>query len=68
MEHLLFSFITQNWRSKPLVSYLVIVQLITSTTRSWPLSASNPPLSTANGTTPSRRGAQMDDVVIQARP
>jgi len=28
----LFSFITQNWRGKPLVSYLVIVQLIASTT------------------------------------
>ena len=28
----LFSFITQNWRGKPLISYLVIVQLIASTT------------------------------------
>jgi hypothetical protein len=27
-----FSFITQNWRSKPLVSYQTIVQLITSST------------------------------------
>ena len=32
IEHRLFSFITQNWRGKPLVSYLVIVQLIASTT------------------------------------
>ena len=32
IEHRLFSFITQNWRSKPLISYLVIVQLIASTT------------------------------------
>ena len=32
VEHRLFSFITQNWRGKPLVSYLVIVQLIASTT------------------------------------
>jgi hypothetical protein len=31
-QHRLFSFITQNWRGKPLVSYLVIVQLIASTT------------------------------------
>ena len=28
----LFAFITMNWRGKPLVSYLVIVQLIASTT------------------------------------
>jgi hypothetical protein len=32
VEHRLFSFITQNWRGKPLISYLVIVQLIASTT------------------------------------
>jgi hypothetical protein len=32
IEHRLFSYITQNWRGKPLVSYLVIVQLIASTT------------------------------------
>jgi len=32
IEHRLFSFITLNWRGKPLVSYLVIVQLIASTT------------------------------------
>ena len=32
IEHRLFSFITQNWRVKPLISYLVIVQLIASTT------------------------------------
>ena len=32
IEHRLFSFITQNWRGKPLVSYLVIIQLIASTT------------------------------------
>jgi len=32
VEHRLFSFITQNWRGKPLVSYLVIVQLIANTT------------------------------------
>ena len=32
IEHLLFSFITQNWRGKPLVSYQAIVQLIAATT------------------------------------
>jgi len=32
IEHRLFSFITQNWRGKPLVSYQAIVQLIASTT------------------------------------
>jgi hypothetical protein len=32
IEHRLFSFITQNWRAKPLVSYQAIVQLIAATT------------------------------------
>jgi hypothetical protein len=32
IEHRLFSFITQNWRGKPLVSYQAIVQLIGATT------------------------------------
>ena len=32
IEHRLFSFITQNWRGKPLVSHQVIVQLIAATT------------------------------------
>ena len=31
IEHRLFSFITQNWRGKPLVSHQVIVQLIAAT-------------------------------------
>jgi Rhodopirellula transposase DDE domain len=31
-QHRLFSFITQNWRGKPLVSYQTIVQLIAATT------------------------------------
>jgi hypothetical protein len=31
IEHRLFSFITQNWRGKPLVSHRVIVQLIAAT-------------------------------------
>ncbi len=32
IEHRLFAFISMNWRAKPLVSYLVIIQLIASTT------------------------------------
>ena len=32
IEHRLFSFITQNWRGKPLVSHNIIVNLIASTT------------------------------------
>ena len=32
IEHRLFSFISQNWRAKPLVSYQTIVQLIAATT------------------------------------
>lgn len=32
IEHRLFSFITGNWRGKPLVSHAVIVQLIAATT------------------------------------
>ena len=33
IEHRLFSFITQNWRGRPLVSYQTIVQLIAATTK-----------------------------------
>jgi hypothetical protein len=32
LEHHPFSFITQNWRGKPLVSYQTIVQLIAAPT------------------------------------
>jgi hypothetical protein len=32
IEHRLFSFISQNWRGKPLISHQVIVQLIAATT------------------------------------
>lgn len=32
IEHRLFSFITQNWRGKPLITYQVIVELISATT------------------------------------
>ena len=34
IEHRMFSFITQNWRGKPLLTYKVIVQLIAATTTS----------------------------------
>ena len=32
IEHRLFSFITQNWRGKPLITHQVIVNLIAATT------------------------------------
>ena len=32
IDHRLFSFISQNWRAKPLISYRVIVELISATT------------------------------------
>ena len=32
IEHRLFSFISLNWRAKPLISYRVIVELISATT------------------------------------
>ncbi len=32
IEHRLFSFISQNWRGKPLISHEVIVNLISATT------------------------------------
>jgi hypothetical protein len=32
IEHRLFSFISMNWRAKPLVSYRVIIDLISATT------------------------------------
>src|SRR5215470_14528518 len=32
IEHRLFSFISQNWRAQPLISYRVIVELISATT------------------------------------
>jgi hypothetical protein len=32
IEHRLFSFISQNWQARPLISYKVIVQLIAATT------------------------------------
>ena len=42
IEHRLFSFITQNWRGKPLVSYQTIVQLIGATTTRTGLQVSSP--------------------------
>ena len=38
IEHRLFSFISRNWRGRPLVSYAVIVSLIAATTNSGGLS------------------------------
>ncbi len=36
IEHRLFSFITQNWRGKPLVSYRVVVDLVSATSTTDP--------------------------------
>ena len=41
IEHRLFSFITQNWRGKPLVSYAVILNLIAATTTATGLTVSS---------------------------
>jgi hypothetical protein len=32
IDHRLFSFFTQNWRGRPMISYAVIVRLIASPT------------------------------------
>jgi hypothetical protein len=34
IEHRLFSFVSHNWRGKPLIDYSTIINLITSTTTS----------------------------------
>ena len=41
IEHRLFSFISQNWRGKPLVSYAVILDLIAATTTAAGLSVTS---------------------------
>ena len=33
VEHRMFSFITMNWRSRPLISYRTIIELISATTQ-----------------------------------
>lgn len=38
IEHRLFSFITQNWRGKPLITHQVIVSLLAATTTTQGLS------------------------------
>ena len=43
IEHRLFSFISQNWRAQPLVSYRVIVDLISATTTKTGLTVPRPP-------------------------
>ena len=51
IEHRLFSFITKNWRGKPLVSHEVIVNLIAATTNQNRPSSSKP---TRHGQVPER--------------
>ena len=53
VEHRLFSFISMNWRGKPLTTYRVIVELIAATTTA-PACASKP-TSTPATTRPARR-------------
>ena len=60
IEHRLFSFITMNWRAKPLVSYRVIVDLISATTTDTGLSVSIwPPMlaGSASASTTTRRNS-----------
>ena len=45
IEHRLFSFISQNWRAQPLVSYRVIVELISATTCPAASAGSDPEIS-----------------------
>ena len=61
IEHKLFSFITQNWRGKPLVSYQTIVQLIAATTTRTGL---NVKAEIDNGTYPS--GIKVTDAEMAA--
>ena len=60
-QHKLFSFITQNWRGKPLVSYQTIVQLIAATTTRTGL---NVKAEIDNGTYPS--GIKVTDAEMAA--
>ena len=61
IEHKLFSFITQNWRGKPLLSYQTIVQLIAATTTRTGL---NVKAEIDNGTYPS--GIKVTDAEMAA--
>ena len=56
IEHRLFSFITQNWRGKPLVSYAVILSLIASTSTATGLTVES-----VLDTTPYARGRKVTD-------
>ena len=55
-QHRLFSFISQNWRAKPLVSYRVIVELISATTTKTGLTA---PVNSTLANTPAALSYQM---------
>jgi len=56
IEHRLFSFISQNWRGKPLVSYAVILSLIAATTTATGLTVAS-----ALDTTPYPAGRKISD-------
>jgi hypothetical protein len=61
IEHRLFSFITQNWRGKPLESYATILKLIAATTTSAGLR-----VYTELDTHPYEKGVQVSDEQMQA--
>ena len=61
IEHRLFSFITQNWRGKPLESYATILKLIAATTTSAGLR-----VYTELDTHPYQKGLQVSDEQMQA--
>jgi hypothetical protein len=56
IEHRLFSFITQNWRAKPLVSHAVILDLIAATT-----TATGPTVESYLDTDPYPAGVKITD-------
>jgi len=65
IEHRLFSFITKNWRGKPLVTHKAIVQLLSGTTtgNGLPMRATRSPRSTLPQSSRPRRDAPSEEGV-----
>jgi hypothetical protein len=68
IEHRLFSFITQNWRGKPLVSYAVILNLIAATTTTTGLTVESYLDTTTYPTGQKITGAQLATIQIERDP
>ena len=68
IEHRLFSFITQNWRGKPLVSYAVILNLIAATTTTTGLTVESALDTTAYPTGQKLTAAQLAAIQIERDP